>query len=60
MISNLASGVGVPLTAMFLGGGMDRIVVAGLAGTVGNVAKMLVKTHPDTGLAANSCGVYRV
>ncbi len=43
VISYLASGVGVDLIAMFLGG-MDSIVVAGLAGTIGNVAKMLVKT----------------
>jgi uncharacterized membrane protein YvlD (DUF360 family) len=43
IVSYFASGVGVDLIALFLGR-MDNIVVAGLAGTVGNVAKMLVKT----------------
>ena len=41
--SYLASGVAVDLMALFLGG-MDNVVVAGLTGLVGNVAKMLVKT----------------
>jgi LytS/YehU family sensor histidine kinase len=40
--SYLASGVAVDLMALFLGS-MDNVVVAGLAGIVGNVAKMLVK-----------------
>ena len=40
--SYLASGVGVDLLAWFLGG-VDNLVVAGLVGIVGNVAKMLVK-----------------
>ena len=40
--SYLASGVVVDLMALFLGS-MGNVVVAGLAGIVGNVAKMLVK-----------------
>ena len=40
--SYLASGVAVDRVAWFLGG-MDNLVVAGLVGIVGNVAKMLVK-----------------
>ena len=40
--SYLASGVAVDLIALFLRGA-DNIVSAGLAGIVGNVAKMLVK-----------------
>lgn len=40
--SYLASGVAVDLTALFLGG-VDHVLVTGLVGAVGNVAKMLVK-----------------
>ncbi len=40
--SYLTSGVAVDLVAWFLGG-PDNLVVAGLIGIVGNVAKMLVK-----------------
>ena len=43
VFSYLASGVGVDLIALFLGG-VDPIAAAALAGIVGNVAKMLVKT----------------
>jgi hypothetical protein len=43
VFSYLASGVGVDLIALFLGG-VDNIVAAALAGIVGNVAKMLIKT----------------
>lgn len=42
VFSYLVSGVAVDLMALFLGG-MDNVVVAGLTGIVGNVAKMLVK-----------------
>lgn len=41
--SYLASGVAVDLTALFLGG-VDSVVAAGLAGILGNVAKLLTKT----------------
>ncbi len=41
--SYLASGIGVDLVALFLGG-VESIVPAALAGIVGNVAKMLTKT----------------
>ncbi len=43
VFSYLASGVGVDLIGLFLGG-VENIVAAGLAGIVGNVAKMLTKT----------------
>ncbi len=43
IVSYFASGVGVDLIALFLGG-VDNIAAAGLAGLVGNVAKMGVKT----------------
>jgi hypothetical protein len=43
ILSYLASGVAVDLIALFLGG-VESIVPAALAGTVGNVAKMLTKT----------------
>jgi hypothetical protein len=43
VLSYLASGVAVDLMAWFLGG-MDQLATAGLAGVVGNVAKMLTKT----------------
>ncbi len=43
IFSYLASGVGVDLIALFLGG-VEQIIPAALAGIVGNVAKMLVKT----------------
>jgi len=42
VFSYLVSGAAVDLMALFLGG-MDNVVVAGLSGIVGNVAKMLVK-----------------
>ena len=42
VLSYLASGVAVDLMALFLGG-VDNVVVAGLTGVVGNVAKMFVK-----------------
>ena len=41
-LSYLASGVAVDLMTLFLGG-VDNVVVAGLTGTVGNIAKMFVK-----------------
>jgi hypothetical protein len=41
--SYLASGIGVDLIALFLGG-VESIIPAALAGIVGNVAKMLTKT----------------
>jgi len=41
-LSYLTSGVAVDLITWFLGG-MDNLIVAGLTGIVGNVAKMLVK-----------------
>src|SRR5512136_867658 len=40
--SYLTSGVAVDLSAWFLGS-VDNLIVAGLVGVVGNVAKMLVK-----------------
>ena len=43
VLSYLASGVAVDLIALFLGG-VEGIIPAALAGTVGNVAKMLTKT----------------
>ncbi len=43
ILSYLASGIGVDLIALFLGG-VDNAIAASLAGIVGNVAKMLTKT----------------
>ena len=43
VFSYIASGVSVDLIALFLGG-VESIVPAALAGTMGNVAKMLTKT----------------
>jgi hypothetical protein len=43
VLSYLASGIGVDLIALFLGN-VESPVVAGLAGIVGNVAKMMMKT----------------
>jgi hypothetical protein len=43
VFSYFASGIGVDLIALFLGG-VESIIPAALAGIVGNVAKMLTKT----------------